>query len=174
MKKTSLIAALILMWSGAAYAQEAAATDSEAVASETTNAQPVSEPANTQTAEPANTQTTTPPMRKLVMESKRGNYDADARECLQLTANDQIHRCAEKYRTHFVKAAKTSTAEKTKQADALKLEASKSLEVAKTDVARAVPVKSAQAPADKAAPGSSTTEMKPTSGKPSEVANIAR
>ena len=43
MKKTSLIAALILMWSGAAYAQEAAATDSEAVASETTNAQPVSE-----------------------------------------------------------------------------------------------------------------------------------
>jgi len=172
MKKTSLIAALILMWSGAAaYAQEAAVTDSEAVASETTNAQPISEPANTQ---PVTESATPPSMRKLVMESKRGNHDADARECLQLTGNDQIHRCAEKYRTHWVKAPKSSTAEKMTQADALKLEASKSLQVGKTDVARTVPVKSAQAAADKAAVGSSTTDMKPTSGKPSEVANIAR
>jgi hypothetical protein len=44
---------------------------------------------------------------QLVMDRARGHNDADARQCLQLTTNDKIHRCAEKYRSHVVKASQT-------------------------------------------------------------------
>ena len=44
----------------------------------------------------------------LIMDSSRGQNDADARECLQFGSNGEIHRCAEKYRSHSgVKIVKT-------------------------------------------------------------------
>lgn len=49
-------------------------------------------------------QETMPP--ELVQNVRRHAMDADARHCLQLAANQEVHRCAEKYRPRVASAAK--------------------------------------------------------------------
>ena len=45
-----------------------------------------------------------PAVPQLAMNVRRHQRDADARRCLQLATNVQIHRCAERYRSHASRA----------------------------------------------------------------------
>ena len=45
-----------------------------------------------------------PAVPQLAMNVQRHQRDADARRCLQLATNVQIHRCAERYRSHASRA----------------------------------------------------------------------
>lgn len=54
-------------------------------------------PALAQTATPEAADAETAPKLKMAA-AKRGRAGADARHCLQLATNMEIHRCAEKYR----------------------------------------------------------------------------
>jgi hypothetical protein len=45
-----------------------------------------------------------PAVPQLAMNVRRHQRDADARRCLQLATNMQIHRCAERYRSHASRA----------------------------------------------------------------------
>lgn len=45
-----------------------------------------------------------PAVPQLAMNVRRHQRDADARRCLQLATNVQIHRCAERYRPHASRA----------------------------------------------------------------------
>jgi hypothetical protein len=47
---------------------------------------------------------TDPAVPQLAMNVQRHQRDADARRCLQLPTNGQIHRCAERYRSHASRA----------------------------------------------------------------------
>jgi hypothetical protein len=49
---------------------------------------------------------------RLEMNERRSQHDADARHCLELPTNAQVHRCAERYRTHIarVRAAQAKVA----------------------------------------------------------------
>lgn len=48
-----------------------------------------------------------PSAPELVMNRPRGNRDSDARACLQLASNTQIHRCAEPYRSNARRPVRT-------------------------------------------------------------------
>ncbi|HET7157848.1 MAG TPA: hypothetical protein VFI62_02560 [Burkholderiales bacterium] len=50
---------------------------------------------------------TSPSAPELVMNRPRGNRDSDARACLQLASNTQIHRCAEPYRSNAKRPVRT-------------------------------------------------------------------
>lgn len=103
----------------------------------------------------------------LLVMSPRHQNDADARQCLQFTSNAQIHRCAERYRSHAARARVTKaamkpadtirSADRGKASDLAKPDMSKAAEPAKpVDVAKpAAPApiaKSAEAPKAAAAP----------------------
>ncbi|HUP94891.1 MAG TPA: hypothetical protein VM164_08275 [Burkholderiales bacterium] len=45
-----------------------------------------------------------PAVPQLAMNVRRHQRDADARQCLQLATNVQVHRCAERYRSHASRA----------------------------------------------------------------------
>jgi hypothetical protein len=68
---------------------------------------------------------------QLGMDFKRGQHDADARECLQFTTNDQIHRCAEKYRSHTMPAKLAKTSVSAKPAEPAKSDATAPLQTLK-------------------------------------------
>jgi len=53
---------------------------------------------------------TSPPA--LVMDASRGRSDADARHCLELTTDREVHRCAEKYRSRALRATSAAKAAK--------------------------------------------------------------
>jgi hypothetical protein len=96
---------------------------------------------------------------QLVMLSPRHAHDADARQCLRLANNRQIHRCAERYRPHIAQAELTKTKAPATAAGGgvergYKADLSKAAEPAKpiegklvTPAAAAPPAKAAQAPA---------------------------
>jgi hypothetical protein len=93
------LAVLALLFTASSYAQQI-----EAVDPDTTSATPQDK------VEPASALEPTVP--QLVMDRARSHNDADARQCLQLTTNTHIHRCAEKYRSHggqVMKASQTKT-----------------------------------------------------------------
>jgi hypothetical protein len=111
MKRIGLIAALITTSAAAATAQQIQWVDPSAV---TTPAQMRTEPAG---------KALDPAIPQLVQDPRRGHNDADARQCLQLAANNQIHRCAEKYRPQASRAKLVKTAQpadKAKTAEAAK------------------------------------------------------
>lgn len=127
MNRISLIAALTALCVCAAHAQESDSLD-EASSKAITD----------QIAAPAQPLEGVAP--QFTMDSRRGHSDADARQCLQFTGNDQIHRCAEKYRAPVIRAKLVKTSQndaQTKAADAPKLAVSKSLETSKIDSAPA-------------------------------------
>ena len=89
MKRSIWIAALTVLFAAPALAQEM---------------QP-SEPSSTTTdAQPSAANSTVP----VLVTDTRGQSDADARECLQFSGNDEIHRCAEKYRPRVSRATAAS------------------------------------------------------------------
>jgi hypothetical protein len=89
MNRICLIAMLATSFAAAAYAETMESTD--ASASNAPSEQ-------LETGAPA-AQSRAP---QLGMDRfQRGQHDADARECLQLTTNNQIHHCAEKYRARL-------------------------------------------------------------------------
>jgi hypothetical protein len=116
----------------------------------------------------------------LVM-SPRHRNDADARQCLQLTSNRQIHRCAERYRSHAARAQVTKasvrqadtvrSADRAKASDLAKPDMSKAAEPAKpVDTAKvapsapAAPAKAAEAPKAAVAPEKSMEKSKAAEG----------
>jgi hypothetical protein len=111
---------------------------------------------------PAGAQVVDPAVPQLVMDRARGHSDADARRCLQFTSNVQIHRCAERYRSHARRASVTKTkagkpaeaispASRGKAADLGKPDMSKAANPAKpVDMTKAGPA-AAPAPAAKSA-----------------------
>jgi hypothetical protein len=114
---------------------------------------------------------------QLVMMSPRHARDADARQCLHLTNNRQIHRCAERYRPHTSHVALTkTTAGASASAGAergIKPDLSKAAEPAK-------PVESAKAaapaPAAAAAPpkaAQTAASSSSASAKPAEAPKAA-
>jgi hypothetical protein len=134
-----------------------------------------------------------PAIPQLVMDPRRGHTDADARQCLQLATNDQIHRCAEEYRPHasHAKVVKTGQAAgKAKPGDAPKApdtatpESPKAAEASKaTDTTKAAaPAKSADARAPKSAAASKTAEpaksadsaKPPAAAKPADASKPAK
>lgn len=48
-----------------------------------------------------------PSAPQLAMNRPRGDRESDARACLQLASNTQIHRCAEPYRSNVKRAVRT-------------------------------------------------------------------
>ena|SRR5215210_4297897 len=89
------LALLAMLFTASAYAQQMQAVDPE-----TANAP------SQEKVEPASA--VEPSAPQLVMDRARGHNDADARQCLQLTTNTHIHRCAEKYRSHAGQVMKAS------------------------------------------------------------------
>jgi hypothetical protein len=53
-----------------------------------------------------------PPIPQLAMNVRRHQRDADARHCLRFTSNREIHRCAERYRSHASRTRVTKAAVK--------------------------------------------------------------
>jgi hypothetical protein len=79
-----------------------------------------------------------PTVPQLVMDRARGHNDADARQCLQLTTNTHIHRCAEKYRSHSGQVMKASQTKATAAGNAPETaKAGEALSVA--DIAKGAP-----------------------------------
>ena len=95
MKRITSMAAIALLSAASAYAQ----TQFEPAIPRgipDTAVQPSRELAQPAPAAPA-PQVVEPVVPRLVMNRARGRTDADARQCLQLATNRQIHRCAERY-----------------------------------------------------------------------------
>jgi hypothetical protein len=117
----------------------------------------------------AGAQVVEPAVPQLVMDRARGHSDADARRCLQFTSNVQIHRCAERYRSHARRASVTRT-KASKPADAISpASRSKAADLAKPDMSKAAdPAK----PVDmsKAAPAQAAKSA--AAGKPSTAAPV--
>ena len=80
-------------------------------------------------------QTVEPVVPQLVMDTRRGRSDADARNCLQLASNRQIHRCAERYRPNAARARVTRT--KAAKPAETKAASVKPADVAKPDLSKA-------------------------------------
>jgi hypothetical protein len=51
-----------------------------------------------------------PPIPQLAMNVRRHQRDADARHCLRFASNREIHRCAERYRSHASRTRVTKAA----------------------------------------------------------------
>ena len=100
MKRSISIAALTVLFGTAAIAQEM---------------QPVEPSSSTTEVQPIASTTTVP----VLVSDTRGQSDSDARECLQFSGNDEIHRCAEKYRPRVSRAA-AATAKTDKPSEAKK------------------------------------------------------
>ncbi len=102
-----LIASLAISFAASAYSQQLESID------------PASAKVQPEQSEPGRPvlDSATP---QLGMDFKRGQHDADARECLQLTTNDQIHRCAEKYRSHTMPAKLVKASLSAKPAESTK------------------------------------------------------
>ena len=83
-------------------------------------------------------QTVDPVIPKLVMDSRRGTSDADARNCLHLASNRQIHRCAERYRPRASRPGVTRT-RAAKPAEAAAASRARAAEIAKPDLSKAAP-----------------------------------
>ena len=175
MKRPGSIAAFAFLAATTAYAQtqyEPAVPrgipDSSAVQPSRELAQPA----------PAAAQVVEPVVPKLVMDRPRVGTDADARQCLQLASNQQIHRCAQRYlpagarrgRVTRTKAAKPEAAiaapSRSRAADLSKPDLSKAAEPAKAvDMTKAAP-----APA----PTPSAAIQKPAAGpQPAAPAPVA-
>lgn len=110
MNRIGLIAASALVFATAASAQQIQWVD-PAVPKGTLE----------QRTEPSG-KTADPAIPQLVQDPTRGHNDADARQCLQLATNQQVHRCAEKYRSRASRAAvvkTTQSTDKTKPTDTL-------------------------------------------------------
>ena len=98
MKRSIWIAALTVLFAAPALAQEM---------------QPAEPSSSTTEVQPPVSNATVP----VLVTDTRGQSDADARECLQFSGNDEIHRCAEKYRPRVSRATAASPkAEKTFEA----------------------------------------------------------
>jgi hypothetical protein len=100
MKRSIWIAALTVLFGAPVVAQEMQP------------AEPSSSPTEVQ---PTSSKPTVP----VLVSDTRGQNDSDARECLQFSGNDQIHRCAEKYLPR-VSRATTGTAKTDKPSEARK------------------------------------------------------
>jgi hypothetical protein len=155
MKRFALIAAIGVLAAASAYAQmqiEPAVPRGL----QDSNVQPARE------LPPAAAQVIDPAIPQLAMDRARGHSDADARRCLQFTSNVQIHRCAERYRSHARRASVTKTkagkpaeaispASRGKAADLGKPDMSKAANPAKpVEMTKAAPA-AAPAPAAKSA-----------------------
>ena len=140
MKRIQSIAAIALFAAAAAHAQTTyepaiprGLSDSAAPQS-----RELAQPARAPGAPVA--QTVDPAVPRLLMDRRRGGSDADARNCLQLASNRQIHRCAERYRPHATRARVTRTrAAKPAEAKASEAKAAsvKSVDPAKPDLSKA-------------------------------------
>ena len=100
---------------------------------------------------------------QLVQDPTRGHKDADARQCLQFATNQQVHRCAEKYRSRASRAGVVKTAqskETTKAADvaALTTKPADTPKPVASAKAESIPPKSKAPEAPKAAPAAKSTE----------------
>ena len=117
-----------------------------------------------------------PAVPQLVQDPTRGHNDADARQCLQLTTNDQIHRCAEKYRSPASRAKLVKTAQpagKSKAGETVQpAETPKAAESAKTTPkAKAADTPKPAAPAKSTEPVKAASPAKsPASPKPADAA----
>ena len=70
----------------------------------------MSGPQSRELAQPAPApQSVDPAIPRLVTSNDRHRRDADARNCLQLTSNRQIHRCAERYRPRVARSSVART-----------------------------------------------------------------
>lgn len=110
---------------------------------------------------------------QLVMNRARGNSDADARQCLQLTSNKQIHRCAERYRSHASRAGVTK-AKIAKSADPIRAaDRARSVDLAKPDMSKAAdPAKTvAGRPVDMAKPATTPAAKSADAGKSAPAAS---
>ncbi|MGZ5094033.1 MAG: hypothetical protein ACXWCY_18035 [Burkholderiales bacterium] len=113
-----LIASFAISFAATAYSQQLESID------------PASVTAQPEQSEPGRpVLDVTPP--QMGMDFKRGQHDADARECLQFTTNDQIHRCAEKYRPHTMPAKLVKTTPSAKPVEPAKSDASAPLQTLK-------------------------------------------
>ena len=86
MNRLILVAALTVLFGAPALSQEMQSADP-----------------STSQAESRSTDGTA--MVPVLVTDTRGQNDADARECLQFSGNDEISRCAEKYRPRVSRAA---------------------------------------------------------------------
>jgi hypothetical protein len=122
---------------------------------------------------PTGAQVVDPVVPQLVMDRVRGHSDADARRCLHFTSNVQIHRCAERYRSHARRASVTRTKAAGKPADAISPAArGKAADVGKPDMSKAAnPAK----PVDmtKAAPAPAPAAKSAAAEKPSTAPKSA-
>ena len=82
-----LTAVLALLFAASAYGQQSRWVD-------------LATPANVSADAPEAAARNDAPPPQLIMDTSRAHNDADARECLQFDTNGEIHRCAEKYRSH--------------------------------------------------------------------------
>ena len=100
---------------------------------------------------------------QLVM-NMRHQHDADARRCLQLASNRQIHRCAERYRPH---ASHASVVRTTAKADSMPASArARTSDLAKPDMSKAAePAK----PVDMAKPAAQATAQPASPPKTADV-----
>jgi hypothetical protein len=122
---------------------------------------------------PTGAQVVDPVVPQLVMDRVRGHSDADARRCLQFTSNVQIHRCAERYRSHARRASVTRTKAAGKPAQTISPAArAKAADLGKPDMSKAAnpakPVdmtKAAPAPAPAPAAKSAAAEKPSTAPK---------
>ena len=157
MNRIGLIAASALVFATAASAQQIQWVDPAVPKGtlEQRSEQPSGKPAD-------------PAIPQLVQDPTRGHKDADARQCLQLATNQQVHRCAEKYRSRASRAGVVKTAQSkettkaadvaaatTKPADTKPAATPKPAASAK---AESMPPKSKAPEAPKAAPAAKSTE----------------
>lgn len=103
-----------------------------------------------------------PAAPQLVMNRARAQSDADARQCLQLASNKQIHRCAERYLPREARARITK-AKVAKSADPIRAaDRAKSVDLGKPDMSRAAdPAK----PVDMAKPAATPPAKSADAGK---------
>ena len=104
MKRIGSVAALALLAAASAYAQ----TQYEPAIPRGVQDSAVQPSRELVQPAPA-AQVVEPTVPRLVMNRARGGSDADARQCLQLASNRQIHRCAERYRSQARRASVTRT-----------------------------------------------------------------
>ena len=82
-------------------------------------------------------QTVDPAVPQLVMDRRRGKSDADARNCLQLSSNRQIHRCAERYLPPEARAARVTRTRAARPAEVTSAVRAKPSDIAKPDLSKA-------------------------------------
>ena len=121
MNRISLIAALAVFAAASAHAQVQRIDPAVPSALPDSRVEPARElgstaPRELGTIAPREVGSIAPP--ELVMDRRRGGSDADARHCLELPTNRQVHRCAERYRSRAARARTMAKAPKAAPAPA--------------------------------------------------------